>query len=165
MYSVENISGNARFSIISSGATAGVNELNVSMDARTNLTCTTLDANANIIDSYITDHKTWLTSGHTGTANKLFGSDANGLAKEYELYTVSEITLLASGWSANSQTLTVSGIGANDWLTPYPKSKTDQDNWATSELFCSAHTTNSVTFTCVTAPTADIVILIKIEKK
>jgi hypothetical protein len=107
----------------------------------------------------------WLGSGHTGTANKLFGSDANGLAKEYDLYTVSEITLLASGWSASSQTLTVSGVTATDDLTPYPKLKADQDKWADAELFCSAHTTNSVTFTCATTPTSDIVILLKIQKR
>lgn len=107
----------------------------------------------------------WLGSGHVGTANKLFGSDANGLAKEYDLYSVSEITLLANGWTANSQTLTVNGLLATDDLTPYPKNKTDQDLWATSELFCSAHTTDSVTFTCVTTPISDIVILLKIQKR
>lgn len=107
----------------------------------------------------------WLGSGHTGTANKLFGTDENGLAKEYDLYTVSEITLLASGWTANSQTLTVNGLLATDDLTPYPKNKTDQDLWATSDLFCSAHTTDSVTFTCVTTPISNIVILLKIQKR
>lgn len=76
-----------------------------------------------------------------------------------------EVTLTSSGWTGNSQTITVTGILATDWLTPYPKTKIDQDKWATAELFCSAHTTNSVTFTCVTTPTSDIVILIKIEKR
>ena len=120
--------------------------------------------NSSIKHSLLSD-LSWLDSGHTGTPNKIFGSGASGEAVEYQLDSVAEITLLSSGWSANSQTLTVSGVVANDWLTPYPKTKADQDNWATAELFCSAHATNSVTFTCVTTPTSDIVILIKIEKK
>jgi len=83
--SIENISGNARFSVIVNGVSGGVNELNVSMDARTHLTGLTLDANADIINDYITNHKPWTTSGHTMTPNTIAGSDASGNAKEYAL--------------------------------------------------------------------------------
>ena len=37
------------------------------------------------VNGELVNHLPYLTSGHTGTANKIFGSDASGVAKEYAL--------------------------------------------------------------------------------
>ena len=150
LYSVENISGNARFSVISSGATAGVNELNVSMDARTNLTGITLDANADIIDSYITNHKTWTTSGHTGTANTIAGFDGTGVAKEYKATIQSAISTSSGTIDLGVNTITVltTTLTNSHTITVTPTAPTEFINSQIAQLdFTTGVTTPSITLT------------------
>lgn len=49
----------------------------------------------------------WLTSGHTGTANKVFGTDENGVAKEYKATIQSAISTSSGTIDLGINTITV----------------------------------------------------------
>ena len=68
--------------------------------------------------------------------------------------------LSASGWSGNSQTITVIGVITNTSAQDIDISCADKasaDAWAAGGVWCSNPTTaNRLTFTCTTPPTANI---------
>ena len=68
--------------------------------------------------------------------------------------------LSASGWSGNSQTITVNGVVTNTSAQDIDiacADKASADAWAAGGVWCSNPTTaNQLTFTCTTAPTANI---------
>jgi len=120
------------------------------------LTGITLDANADIINDYITNHKPWLTSGHTMTPNTIAGSDASGNAKEYAIPTNQQITLLASGWTAGAQSVTVAGVTTTNEIWWDASTLADSILAGQANLFCSSQTTDSLTFQCSNTPSSDI---------
>ena len=69
-------------------------------------------------------------------------------------------TLSASGWSGNSQTITVNGVITDTSAQDIDISCADKasaDAWAAGGVWCSNPTqTNRLTFTCTTPPTAPI---------
>lgn len=69
-------------------------------------------------------------------------------------------TLSASGWSGNSQTITVNGVITNTSAQDIDISCADKasaDAWAAGGVWCSNPTqANRLTFTCTTPPTANI---------
>ena len=69
-------------------------------------------------------------------------------------------TLSASGWSGNSQTITVNGVITNTSAQDIDISCADKasaDAWAAGGVWCSNPTqANKLTFTCTTPPTANI---------
>ena len=69
-------------------------------------------------------------------------------------------TLPSSGWSGNSQTITVNGVITDTSAQDIDISCADKasaDAWAAGGVWCSNPTTaNQLTFTCTTAPTANI---------
>ena len=70
------------------------------------------------------------------------------------------VTLNASSWSGNSQTITVNGVitdtSAQD-IDIACADKASADAWAAGGVWCSNPTqANKLTFTCTTAPTANI---------
>ena len=69
-------------------------------------------------------------------------------------------TLSSSGWSGNSQTITVSGVITNTSAQDIDISCADKasaDAWAAGGVWCSNPTkANKLTFTCTTPPTANI---------
>ena len=69
-------------------------------------------------------------------------------------------TLSSSGWSGNSQTITVNGVITNTSAQDIDISCADKasaDAWAAGGVWCSNPTTaNQLTFTCTTPPTATI---------
>lgn len=69
--------------------------------------------------------------------------------------TATTATLTSSGWSSNTQTVTVSGVTAtNTVIVSYaPSSK---DAWVNADIYCSAQGANSLTFTCTTEPTVNV---------
>ena len=69
--------------------------------------------------------------------------------------TGSTITLASADWSSNTQTVTVSGMTSSAfvWVSPVPASASD---YASAGILCTAQGTDSLTFTCSTAPTSDI---------
>ena len=66
-------------------------------------------------------------------------------------YTQIEITLTVAGWSGNSQTVTVSGVTANNAviISPAPSSYLSYGEFG---VYCSAQATNSLTFACDSTP-------------
>lgn len=75
-------------------------------------------------------------------------------------------TLSASGWSGNSQTVTVQGVETSGQSVRIsPATKTDADNWVAAGVWCNAPTTaNQLVFTCDTAPTENININVEIQE-
>ena len=66
-------------------------------------------------------------------------------------YTQIAITLTVAGWSDNSQTVTVSGVTANNTviISPAPSSYLSYGEFG---VYCSAQATNSLTFACDSTP-------------
>lgn len=79
--------------------------------------------------------------------------------------TSTTITLAASGWSSNVQTVTVSGVkatGQNVRLSPVTKA--DADAWASAGCWCTAQAENALTFTCDTVPAQDIQLNVEMQE-
>lgn len=75
-----------------------------------------------------------------------------------------EITITAADWSANAQTILVSGLLTTDHVSFY----SDEANWI---LYCDAEifgdsssAAGQIDFTCQTTPTSDIVITLDIVR-
>lgn len=66
-------------------------------------------------------------------------------------------TLAAADWSNNTQSVTVSGVTASNVviISPAPASAAD---YAAAGIICTAQSTDSLTFTCTTTPSNDIVV-------
>ena len=66
-------------------------------------------------------------------------------------YTQLTVTLTVAGWSDNSQTITVSGVTANNAviISPAPSSYLSYGEFG---VYCSAQATNSLTFACDSTP-------------
>lgn len=72
------------------------------------------------------------------------------------------VTLTASGWSSNTQTVTVSGVLADETaqlIQPMP-AVASQNAYISAGVICSGQAANSLTFTCSTVPTDDITLYI-----
>ena len=76
------------------------------------------------------------------------------------------VTLPASGWSSNTQTVTVQGVKTSGQSVRIsPTTKTDADNWVAAGVWCSEPTTaNQLVFTCDTAPTENININVELQE-
>lgn len=76
------------------------------------------------------------------------------------------VTLNASSWSGNSQTITVNGVITDTSAQDIDISCADKasaDAWAAGGVWCSNPTTaNRLTFTCTTPPTANINLRIRL---
>ena len=70
-------------------------------------------------------------------------------------HTTSSVTLTASGWSSNSQTISVSGMTAtlDVVVSPAPDSYED---WGNAGVFCSAQGAGTLTFSCKEAPSSSL---------
>lgn len=68
------------------------------------------------------------------------------------------VTLTASGWSSNTQTVTVSGVLADETaqlIQPMP-AVASQNAYISAGVICSGQGANHLAFTCSTTPTEDI---------
>lgn len=69
--------------------------------------------------------------------------------------TVLTVTIPAAGWSNSSQTVTVTGVTAdNTVLVTYAPA--NKAAYVAADIYCTAQGTDSLTFACVTTPSADI---------
>lgn len=76
-------------------------------------------------------------------------------------------TLTTSGWSGNSQTVTVNGVVANSsaqLIYVSPANKDSATAWGGAGVFCSAQGANSLTFVCDSVPSANISVNISIQE-
>lgn len=71
--------------------------------------------------------------------------------------TTATVTLTVAGWSANTQTVSISGLLATDnvIIAPAPASFAD---YTAAVIYCSAQAAGSLTFTCSNTPTAAITV-------
>lgn len=67
----------------------------------------------------------------------------------------STITLTAAGWSSNTQTVNVTGMTATGVVMVSPD-PTDQADYTSAGIICSAQAAGTLTFTCDTVPSGDI---------
>lgn len=90
----------------------------------------------------------WVVAdGQRTSAEDLYGSIA----------TTKSVTLSASGWSSNAQTVSVSGVTADNIVivTPAPGSYVAYSN---AQAYCSAQGAGTLTFKCSTTPTAELTV-------
>lgn len=69
--------------------------------------------------------------------------------------TTTTITLASTDWSSHTQTKTVSGVTADNTVIVSPVSTSAAD-YAAAEVYCTAQTANSLTFSCTTDPTNNL---------
>lgn len=75
------------------------------------------------------------------------------------------VTLTTSGWSSNTQTVTVSGVSASETaqlITPTP-AIASQSAYYEAGIMCTNQGTNSLTFTCQTVPTSNLTVYVVIQ--
>ena len=103
----------------------------------------------------------------TGTQGQLLGFTADNTvgAVDSKSPTSVTITLTTSGWSSNTQTVTVSGVSASETaqlITPTPKI-TSQSAYYEAGIMCTGQAANSLTFTCQTVPTSNLTVYVVIQ--
>jgi hypothetical protein len=77
------------------------------------------------------------------------------------LHSSISVTLSASWWSNNSQTVTATWVTTTNSVVISPDPSSFEDyTWAT--IYCSAQATNSLTFTCSDVPSNDITVNVMI---
>ena len=75
------------------------------------------------------------------------------------------ITLTTSGWSSNTQTVTVSGVVASETaqlITPTP-AIASQSAYYKAGIMCTNQAANSLTFTCQAVPTSNLTVYVVIQ--
>ena len=80
--------------------------------------------------------------------------------------TLRTATLTTSGWSSNNQTVTVSGVSADETaqlIQPMP-AMASQSAYYGAGVLCSGQAANSLTFTCQTVPTADLTVYVVMQE-
>lgn len=110
-------------------------------------------------------HAASLANGTNSDANTFKVANANGnfeiMSADGTIPTArltkvnTTVTLTSAGWSGGSQTVTVTGMTATGiaLVSPDP---TDQADYTSAGIICTAQAADSLTFTCSTTPSADI---------
>lgn len=78
--------------------------------------------------------------------------------------TTATLTLTVAGWSANSQTLTVTGVTTTSINLIVIESIVMGTRWGEAKVFATSQSINSITFTCETTPTEPIEFKVTILK-
>lgn len=76
------------------------------------------------------------------------------------------VTLSASGWASNSQTVTVSGILADETkqlIQPCP-AMASQSSYYAAGIKCTGQAANQLTFGCDTVPTENLTVYVVIQE-
>lgn len=152
---VGTIFGGTAFAIRSGGSTTvDAFMLNISTSDGTyisgGLTSSSIDA-TNITVSNV-------GSGDTAVPNKAYVDSKAPLPPV-------PVTLTTSGWSSNTQTVTVSGVSATETaqlITPTP-AIASQSAYYEAGIMCTGQAANSLTFTCQTVPTSNLTVYVVIQ--
>ena len=104
----------------------------------------------------------------TGIEGQFVGFDSSGAAVAVSAPTpvYRTVTLTTSGWSSNTQTVTVNGVLADETkqlIQPMP-AIASQIAYMSAGIYCSGQAANSLTFTCSETPTEDIPLYIVITE-
>ena len=100
--------------------------------------------------------------GYTGTEEEFQEVLANAGGKPM----VHGVTLLASAWAGNSQTITVPGVLADETkqlIQPVP-TIASQAAYLTAGILCTGQAANNLTFTCQTVPTGNLNVYVVIQE-
>jgi hypothetical protein len=103
----------------------------------------------------------------TGLLDPVYGADAANKAYVDSKAPLPPIpvTLTTSGWSSNTQTVTVSGVSATETaqlITPTP-AIASQSAYYEAGIMCTGQAANSLTFTCQTVPTSNLTVYVVIQ--
>lgn len=102
----------------------------------------------------------------TGLLDPVYNADAaNKAYVDSKSPTSVAITLTTSGWSSNTQTVTVSGVVASETaqlITPTP-AIASQSAYYEAGIMCTNQAANSLTFTCQTVPTSNLTVYVVIQ--
>lgn len=102
----------------------------------------------------------------TSVGTPVNGSDgANKAYVDSKSPTSVAVTLTSSGWSNNTQTVTVSGVSATETaqlITPTP-AIASQSAYYEAGIMCTGQAANSLTFTCQTVPTSNLTVYVVIQ--
>lgn len=105
---------------------------------------------------------------HIGENNNWFlGKDDTGVRAIGQTTTnIETITLLASAWVNNQQTVTCNGISSDEASQNINISPAleDEETYLDCDIYCSAFSDNSLTFTAEVTPVEDLVVNVAIEK-
>ena len=80
--------------------------------------------------------------------------------------TSTTVTLTTSGWSSNTQTVTVTGVDADETaqlIQPMP-AMASQSAYYGAGVLCSGQAANSLTFTCQNVPTEDLTVYVVMQE-
>ena len=100
--------------------------------------------------------------GYTGTEEEFQEVLANANGKP----TAHSVTLLASAWPGNSQTITVPGVLADETkqlIQPVP-AIASQAAYLAAGILCTGQAANNLTFTCQTVPTGNLTVYVVIQE-
>lgn len=100
--------------------------------------------------------------GYTGTEEEFQEVLANAGGKPM----VHGVTLLASAWAGNSQTITVPGVLADETkqlIQPVP-AIASQAAYLAAGVLCTKQAANNLTFTCQTVPTGNLTVYVVIQE-
>jgi len=75
---------------------------------------------------------------------------------------VSSITIPAADWVADEQTVTVTGVTADNEVDVIIETQANGDLWADANIYVISQGIDTLTFTCETTPTDDIQIKVRI---
>ena len=106
-------------------------------------------------------------TGHVRLGNSpLVDADAaNKAYVDFKIPKFDSITLHASNWSSNTQTVTAFDVLADETkqlIQPMPATAS-QSAYIAAGIMCTGQAENSLTFTCQTAPTEDITVYVVIQ--
>lgn len=104
----------------------------------------------------------------TGTEGQFVGFNSSGAAVAVSAPTpvYRTITLTASAWSNNAQTVTVSGVSATETaqlIQPMP-AMASQSAYYAAGILCTNQAANSLTFTCQNVPTEDLTVYVVMQE-
>ena len=104
----------------------------------------------------------------TGIEGQFVGFDSSGAAVAVSAPTpvYRTITLTTSGWSSNTQTVTVSGVSADETaqlIHPCP-AMASQTAYYEAGILCAGQAANQLTFTCQTVPTTDLTVYVVMQE-
>ena len=104
----------------------------------------------------------------TGIEGQFVGFNSSGAAVAVSAPTpvYRTITLTASAWSNNAQTVTVSGVSATETaqlIQPMP-AMASQSAYYAAGILCTNQAANSLTFTCQNVPTEDLTVYVVMQE-
>lgn len=104
----------------------------------------------------------------TGTEGQFVGFDSSGAAVAVSAPTpvYRTVTLTTSAWASNTQTVTVSGVLADETaqlIQPMP-AIASQSAYYAAGILCTGQAANSLTFTCTAVPTDSLTVYVVMQE-